>query len=43
VEFLTGGQPSVQNRLEKLKQLHEQGLITSREYEAKKTEILDEL
>lgn len=43
-EFLTGGgQPSVQNRLEKLKQLHQQGLITGQEYEDKRAEILEEL
>lgn len=41
--LLGGEQPSVQDRLEKLKQLHEQGLITEQEYEAKKAEIINEL
>jgi len=43
-EFLTGGgEASVQDRLEELKHLHEQALITDQEYEAKKADIIDQL
>ena len=34
---------TVQNRLEQLKELYEQELITREEYDAKRQEILDEL
>jgi len=38
-----GAQASVDDRLAKLKSLHEKGLITDAEYEARKTQIIAEL
>jgi hypothetical protein len=34
---------SVEDRLRKLKSLHEQGLITDAEYESRKSQIISEL
>ena len=43
-ELLTGSKkPSAQERLNELKALHENQLITAQEYEAKKAEIINQL
>ncbi len=43
-EFLTAGKkPSAQERLDELKTLQENQLITAQEYEAKKAEIINQL